>query len=355
MRTEGHPWVVATANASRQFCVFSLIGLLVFSPLHADPPLRLRIEQKALSVVASPIAIQDMRVFLKGSAQPVFGSYRHDVFVPAAPFVQGQRYDVILTFVNGSRVSQEMTIEDLSHATPTVRLSPFTDHFPANTLKLYLDFSEPMEQDVFLKHLQLKRRNGEEVVGAFRETELWSPDGKRLTVLLHPGRQKTGVNLQMDEGPVLVAGEQYKLVISKHWRSTRGVRLDQEIVFMLEATAADHDQPNPARWQVQAPKATTIEPLVVITDEIFEPQMFQRALQVHGLRGQAETSIIESKRLRWRFTPVKPWQPGEYVVRVAPELEDLAGNTIQKPFEVDLTAGEPPQREGSIRFRVSWP
>ncbi|MFM7604644.1 MAG: hypothetical protein ACKO8Z_05525, partial [Prosthecobacter sp.] len=136
-------------------------------------------------------------------------------------------------------------------------------------MKLYLDFSEPMEQDVFLKHLQLKRRNGEEVVGAFRETELWSPDGKRLTVLLHPGRQKTGVNLQMDEGPVLVAGEQYKLVISKHWRSTRGVRLDQEIVFMLEATAADHDQPNPARWQVQAPKATTIEPLVVITDEIF--------------------------------------------------------------------------------------
>ena len=222
-------------------------------------------------------------------------------------------------------------------------------------MKLYLDFSEPMGQGVFLKHLTLQRRNDQEVAGAFRETELWSPDGKRLTVMLHPGRQKTGVNLNVDEGPVLVAGEHYRLVVSGQWRSTSGVPMGKESVFDLEPIAADHEQPDPVRWQIHPPKAETTDPLVVITNELFEPQIFQRALQVPGIPGKAEAKVIDLKRLEWRFTPEKPWKPAKHQITVDPELEDLAGNTTQKPFEVDLSAEPPKPNPSTLTFQIPPP
>jgi hypothetical protein len=198
---------------------------------------------------------------------------------------------------------------------------------PANTLKLYLDFSEPMEQGVFLKHLTLQRRNGEEVAGAFRETELWSPDGKRLTVMLHPGRQKTGVNLNVDEGPVLVAGERYSLVVSDQWRSTQGVALGKEGVFVLEPIAADHEQPDPARWQMHAPKAGTLDPLVVITDELFEPQIFAASPE-RGIEtpGKAESEGHRPETRRMAFHALRSLgEPVEHQITIDPELEDMAG------------------------------
>jgi hypothetical protein len=368
MRTENFKLAAgAFAGVLRQFSVFSFqfsifnsFGVLIalaLSHLHAasftEAKIGLRIEEKALTLTASAAEVQAVAVYAKDSPEPLFGSFRSPVFVPATPFVRGQTYEVELTMARGSKSKVEVTFGKMPHVSPTVRLSPATSLVPANTLKLYLDFSEPMEQGVFLKHLTLQRRNGEEVAGAFRETELWSPDGKRLTVMLHPGRQKTGVNLNVDEGPVLVPGERYQLVISGQWRSTQGVSLGKEGVFVLEPIAADHEQPDPARWQVHAPKAGTLDPLVVITNELFEPQIFLRALNVIETPGKAEAKVIDLKRIEWRFTPEKPWKPGEHEITIDTELEDMAGNTTQKPFEVDLTTRKHEPRTSKIRFRVS--
>jgi hypothetical protein len=365
MRTENFKLAAGTfADVSRHFSVFSFqfsifnsLGVLIalaLSHLHAasftEAKIGIRIEEKALTLTASAAEVQAVAVYAKGSVEPLFGSFRSPVFVPATPFVRGQTYEVELTMARGSKSKVEVTFGKMPHVSPTARLSPATSLVPANTLKLYFDFSEPMEQGVFLKHLTLQRRNGEEVAGAFRETELWSPDGKRLTVMLHPGRQKAGVNLNVDEGPVLVAGERYQLVVSGQWRSTQGVSLGKEGVFVLEPIAADHEQPDPVRWQVHAPKAGTRDPLVVITDELFEPQIFLRALNVIETPGKAEAKVIDLKRIEWLFRPEKPWKPGEHEITIDPELEDMAGNTTQKPFEVDLTTRKPEPRAGKIRF-----
>ncbi|MFN7560234.1 MAG: hypothetical protein ACK5TH_00520, partial [Prosthecobacter sp.] len=132
--------------------------------------------------------------------------------------------------------------------------------------------------------------------------------------------------------------------------STQGVSLGKEHVFVLEPIAADHKQPDPVRWRVHAPKAGTRDPLVVITDELFEPQIFLRALNVIETPGKAEAKVIDLKRIEWHFTPEKPWKAGEHAITIDPELEDMAGNTSQKPFEVDLTTRKPEPRAGKIRF-----
>ena len=38
----------------------------------------------------------------------------------------------------------------------------------------------------------------------------------------------------------------------------------------------------------------------------------------------------------WGFRPQQPWQAGQYYLSVDTALEDRAGNSIGRPFEVDM-------------------
>jgi hypothetical protein len=57
-------------------------------------------------------------------------------------------------------------------------------------------------------------------------------------------------------------------------------------------------------------------------------------------QGQAisgQTTLSNNER-QWSFVPAKPWSPGAYHIVVQAILEDLAGNNVGKPFEVDVVA-----------------
>lgn len=342
-------------NAFYQLLVSVLLAVpYLTAAMASEAKVDLQIEAQRLTVIKPASDIRSLEVFAKGSAQPLFGQFRDKVFVPTTSFVRGQTYEVVIQFADGSKTKEEVFFGQITQSTPTVSLSPAARKIPANTLKLYLDFNQPMEHGVFLDCIQLKRIKGEEVTGAFRETELWSPDGKRLTLMLHPGRQKTGVNLNLDEGPVLVAKEIYYLTISGRWRSVNGEALGKDTTFGFMATAADHIQPDPAKWQINAPKANTRERLQITTDELFESQILQRALRL-DVPGTAQAEVLPSNRVLWTFSPEKPWKPGDYEINIDPELEDLAGNSIAKPFEIDVTAPKPASKTTKLTFRVSPP
>ena len=48
---------------------------------------------------------------------------------------------------------------------------------------------------------------------------------------------------------------------------------------------------------------------------------------------------LEDQERRWTFTPDNVWRRGRYQLIIHTTLEDLAGNNIGKPFEVDLFEG----------------
>ena len=210
-----------------------------------------------------------------------------------------------------------------------------------------------MEQGVFLDRITLHRQDESVVQGAFRETELWSPVGKRLTLWLHPGRQKTGVNLNTDEGPVLRAGETHTLKIAAYWRSTAGVQMGKETVFTLAAVEADHTCPVPQRWLITAPKAGTRAPLTVAFDEALDPAMLHSALKIQSSAETVSGAIqVASEAKSWSFTPAESWKPGPHTLEIEPLLEDLAGNNLQHPFEVDRDQPMPPAQATTLRFEV---
>ncbi len=298
----------------------------------------------------------DVRVFRGEAATPLFGSVSkdHDTvrFAPTLPLVAGESYRVEFQATDGTWSTQRLRFELPKAEKPTVSLaSPAV--LPANALKIYLLFSQPMEQGVFLDRITLHRLDGSVVQGAFRETELWSPDGKRLTLWLHPGRQKTGVNLNTDEGPVLRAGERHTLKIAASWRSAAGVPLGQKYTFWITAGAVDHACPDPQRWQLTAPKAGTRAPLKLTFDEALDPAMLPSAFKVQtGSFTVPGTVQVGAEAKSWSFTPAASWNPGSYRLEIDPLLEDLAGNNLQHPFEVDSDQPAPPARTTVKSFEV---
>ena len=125
-----------------------------------------------------------------------------------------------------------------------VRVEPGTPVVPANLLKFYLHFPGPMERGDVFRHLRLVEvdtggREIAEVPEPFREVELWDETFTRMTLWFHPGRQKPGVNLNVEIGPILEEGNRYRLEISEKWRMESGETLAGERNHLFSAGAFD--------------------------------------------------------------------------------------------------------------------
>jgi hypothetical protein len=228
-------------------------------------------------------------------------------------------------------------------------IHPSGSVLPANHLKFYLHFSEPMQQGVFLQHCSVMDANGKIVPEPFRETELWSEDGLRLTLWFHPGRQKTGVNLNVEIGPVLLPGKRCKLIISGKWKSERGVPLGKDVEKAFFVTERATQQLDITAWKITPPAAGTRQPLQVKFPAPLDYALLQRCVRISNasgtpLRGTAVTSAGEQL---WTFTPEAPWTVSPLSLQADSFLEDLAGNSLARPFEVDLQ-GQPPRKVPAV-------
>ena len=220
-------------------------------------------------------------------------------------------------------------------------IHPATPALPANALKFYIRFSQPMEQGVFLELLSLHdAATGREITGPFRETELWSPDGRRLTVWIHPGRQKSGVNLNEDEGPVLVESTSVSLRISGAWRATNGQSLGADVSRAWRVIAADHTQPEPRAWRFTPPAPGTRASFRVALDEPLDRALLESAIHLREPSGRAVEGTIdipEGER-EWVFAPKQDWTSDAWTLAIDPIIEDLAGNSPERLFETDATS-----------------
>jgi hypothetical protein len=65
-----------------------------------------------------------------------------------------------------------------------------------------------------------------------------------------------------------------------------------------------------------------------------------RSIRVTGESGgtiEGKPGLDDQER-RWTFVPINPWRQGGYKLVIQPTIEDLAGNNIGKPFDVDKLA-----------------
>jgi hypothetical protein len=159
-------------------------------------------------------------------------------------------------------------------------------------------------------------------------------------LLLDPGRVKQELKPNQEVGRALAQGNVYTLLIAETWQDAAGGRLASEHRKKFRVVQADTHQPDDKQWHLAAPDAGTPQPLVVTLDESLDHALLQHAIYVSGpaqktVDGRVEVSDQETT---WSFHPKMPWTAGNYRLVIDATLEDRSGNSIGRPFEVDLRA-----------------
>ncbi len=224
--------------------------------------------------------------------------------------------------------------------TQVAEIYPSRDLLPENLLRFYIIFSAPMSRgEAYRRITLLDEATGKIVEAPFLELdeELWSPDGTRFTLVCDPGRVKRGLKPREEVGPVLEAGKSYSLVIDRLWVDASGNLLKTGFRKAFRAGPPDITTPDPKTWTIHLPGVGSRDPVEVRFPEPLNRALLDRLIWVENSEAKVvagQVSVIAAET-RWRFTPASPWQTGGYRLVVGTELEDLAGNSVAQPFEVD--------------------
>jgi hypothetical protein len=300
----------------------------------------------------------------------MLGSYEFSggtlLFRPRFPMSAGLHYEasfhsVLLPDIKfpSAELSFRVPSAAVRATTRVAMVEPAAEQLPANLLRFYIEFSEPMTVGVAFDHVQLLDGQGRVVEDAFVETEeLWDPSRRRLTLILHPGRIKRGLAMRKSLGAVLRPGEIYTLRVSPQFRDANGQELLGEYTKQFLVTEADRQSPRSAAWTIAAPAAGTRAAIVVSFDEALDSAQLRRMIAVETSEGthvRGESHSLDDG-LRWSFVPDSTWPSGEYSIAVLADLEDVAGNRLDGSFErLDARAeGPSPLWPGRRVLRLSF-
>lgn len=213
-------------------------------------------------------------------------------------------------------------------AASAVEVHPAGPAIPENLLRIELRFARPQRLPFDIHRVQLFDAAGARVQNAFLDLALPSADARRITVLMHPGRVKTGVGPQLALGRALHAGSAVRLVVE----DPAGV--PQAVVKEWMVTAAAPAGPQPALWDVRAPRAHTRDALIVWlrTPISSSAEGLIAVSDGAGRRVEGHAALREGDTA-WHFTPQLPWRRGGHAVVAHPDLEDPAGNRACAAFE----------------------
>ena len=292
---------------------------------------------------------QLLRVAVSPGEPAVLGSYtvtRDAVrFTPRFPFDPGRRYHVTFdasqlpgsTAMNGAPTTTIVSRPAASLPPPATVLAvyPRASLLPANQLRMYIQFSAPMGHGG-AEHVRILDEQGRALEDPFLplDTELWSRDRTRITLLFDPGRVKRGILPNVQMGRPLKPGRRYTLLVDRTWRDAHGRGLAADYRREFSVGPADESAIDPADWRIEAPAPATREPLRVFFPEPLDHGMLRSAMGVSqaGRAIEGDISTDDEERC-WLFTPREAWAAGRYGVLVLASLEDLAGNRIGRAFE----------------------
>lgn len=289
------------------------------------------------------------------SAPLLLGDYKKSgdviVFTPRFPPSPGVELHASFKPMNAPEISA--TFGEPAKAivaTATVaHLYPSSDTWPANTLKMYVEFSAPMAVGDAYAHIRVRDDQGRIVVDPFVaiEPELWDPSGTRLTLLFDPGRIKRGLVDNEESGPPLMPGRTVTVEVDPAMRDATGAPLAEKFARQIRVVDAVREVVDVKRWRVTAPSSSGAD-LIIAFDRPLDHALARRAISImSGGSPVAGKISLEENETRFRFTPEAPWSKGVHAIRVDGVIEDLAGNRLGKLFDVDTS--DPLQSDTATR------
>jgi len=269
-------------------------------------------------------------------------------FTPRFPLDPGLAYSVTFDPAKLSEPRSEPAVTrtvslpkvERTPSTVVTRVMPTSEVIPENHLRMYVEFSAPMSGESGVPFIRLIDDRGEVVPDVFLplEADFWNPDRTRYTVFFDPGRVKRGILPNEQMGRALVPGRTYTVEIDPAWKDTNGVVLAKAYRQSFRIGPADERPVTPSAWKLTPPRSGTRDPFIIAFPESLDHGLLQRAIGVSRRDGTpiAGSIRIDPGETRWNFTPDAAWTGGKYDVVVLSILEDLAGNSVGRLFEVDV-------------------
>jgi hypothetical protein len=202
---------------------------------------------------------------------------------------------------------------------------------------MYLHFSAPMKQGLGYKHIRLTS-DGKAVEDPYLhiEQELWSADGKRLTILFDPARVKRGLKPREEAGPILIEGKKHTLTIDASWPDAHGFPLKEKFTYSFDVGPPDETAIDPEKWTITPPSGES--QLVVKFEKPLDKALSERLIWVVDAEGKRMDLPSQASKDQTGVTigaATTKWKPGNYKLVIDTRLEDICGNRVGEPFEVD--------------------
>jgi hypothetical protein len=268
-------------------------------------------------------------------------------FVPRFAFLNGTVYTVTVDGAIAATLVRAWP--DRRATTEVAGIRPTSAEVPRNLLRLYVWFSAPMSQGYAAGHVRLADDSGGTIAGALlaSEFELWDASRRRLTVLLDPARIKRGLADHRNSGYPLRSGEPVRLVVDGGFRDAQGLPLRATTQRRYEVGDDERRHVDPRSWVLTVPRAGTFEPVQVAFGRPLDHGLLARCLLVTGPGGEPIRGALQigAEERSWQLIPRQAWAPGPHQLIVDPVLEDLAGNSVSRVFDRDLTRPEDQPRQ----------
>jgi hypothetical protein len=298
------------------------------------------------------VARDPERAVVAADLPPLLGDYRVEadalVFRPRFPVAPGLSLEA---YFAGERLGlpnleeRLLVVDTGTPQTVVEAVFPSGDEIPANLLRFYVHFSAPMALRDVPRRIKLLEADGRPIELPFVELEegLWDPTHRRLTLIVHPGRIKRGVGPHEALGPVLVPGEEIRLVVEAEARDLDGRDLVQAFEKRYRVGPEERRALGPDDFRLEKP-ATGPAKLDIVATRPLDHALFERLIRVESEEGELVPGTVEidEHERRWRFRPESLWRPGTYQVTLDAALEDLAGNRPGRSFEVEDGATSTP-------------
>ena len=210
-----------------------------------------------------------------------------------------------------------------------VEIHPSAATVPENLLRIELRFPQAQRLPFDMRRVQLLDERGAVLEHALLDLALPSADGRRITVLLDPGRVKRDVGPNVEAGRALRMGQAVSLRVAPE------ITGDAEpAVKRWRVTAAAEARLAPDTWRLSPPRAGRRAPLSVRLDAPISAsaQALIAVADPAGRRVAGSVSLSDGDAV-WRFVPARAWSVGAHQLVIHPELEDVAGNRSCAAFE----------------------
>jgi hypothetical protein len=236
-----------------------------------------------------------------------------------------------------------MALASSSAAAQVVSISPAARSIPANTLRFYITFDHPARGMAATRDVRLIDEADRTIDGAFMNfgQDLWSPDGRRLTVLFDPGRVKRGVEGDGESSAPLQVGHGFTVEVF-------GKR------FRYEVAPAVRTAITPQTWHLALPDAGSRAALTVTFDREMDDALLHDQLEIVDADGRSQPGQVTTSAdgEAWSWRPDHTWRPGAYRLLVGSSLEDVSGNRLGEALDHDVGAPDEHPESSAVSFRI---